>query len=164
MLSQVGRAQPAAQRPRAPRPRLIEKDEPLADFERAERALLSMMAAQLIPSDLLRVDDFENPLNREIAALLMGGFTPAAALDKLKDDERAQAARILQDAPPVEPGKALAMAEDCMNRMRRHQLEMRIEQAKQQLSQAQGEERKATIALIQRLMQELELAKTGRKE
>lgn len=164
LLSQVGRAQPAAQRLRAPRPRLIEKDEPLADFERAERALLSMMAAQLIPSDLLRVDDFENPLNREIAALLMGGFTPAAALDKLKDDERAQAARILQDAPPVEPGKALAMAEDCMNRMRRHQLEMRIEQAKQQLSQAQGEERKATIALIQRLMQELELAKTGRKE
>ena len=69
----MGRAQPAAQRPRAPRPRLIEKDEPLADFERAERALLSMMAAQLIPSDLLRVDDFENPLNREIAALLMGG-------------------------------------------------------------------------------------------
>lgn len=164
LLAQVGRAQPAEQHSYALRPKLEHQEAPLADFERAERALLSMMAARLIPPDLLRADDFENPLHREIASLLVGGVSPAAALDKLKDDERALAARILQDAPPVEPGKALAMAEDCMNRMRRHQLDVRIEQAKQQLSQTQGEERKATIALIQRLMQELELAKTGRKE
>ncbi len=150
----------------APQPRLRKKEEQTAvpDHIKAENTLIALLAMGRIGSQIIQEDDFEQSLPKKIALLLLQGVAPAALLDKLEEDERALAVRMMQETPPMDDEKALTIAEDCINRIRQHRLEQKLEQSKQQLAQAAPDQRRSQIAFIQQLMQELELLKTGRKE
>ncbi len=129
----------AARRPRRPRPEA-------SGAEKAEQELISMLAAGLIPAQVLSGEDFSNPVHQNLAEWLISGKTANAYIDNITDDAvREQVMRALNYSPLVtEREKALEVARDCLRTIRRQRDLQRDDQLKQQVGTA-SPEKKAEI-------------------
>ena len=76
--------------------------------------------------------------------------------------EGAQAAQIMQSEPQGEEGVTLQIVSDCLDRMRRHRLQAKIDELQAELPKLQGEARKAALSQLME-MEGMLRAKAGRK-
>lgn len=146
LLRQIG-ASPRNQRPvqtgvRRLRPTRTEA----SGAEKAEQELISMLAAGLIPAQVLSGEDFTDPVHRNLAEWLISGKTANAYIDNITDDAvREQVMRALNFSPLVDDReKALEEARDCLRTIRRQRDVQRDNQLKQQVNTA-SPEKKADI-------------------
>ncbi|MBR6221000.1 MAG: DNA primase [Clostridia bacterium] len=146
LLRQIGAApRDAAQAPRGPRRSSLTKAE-ASGAEKAEQELISMLAAELIPAQAISGTDFSNPVHRDLAEWLISGKSANAYIDNITDDAvREQVMCALNYSPLVtEKDKALEVARDCLDTIRRQRESQRDDQFKQQVNTA-SPEKKAEI-------------------
>ena len=143
LLRQIG-TMPEAAPARQPVRRLRPADaQSPSGVEKAEQELISMLAAGLIPAQLLSGADFEDATRRSLAEWLIGGKTARAYIDAITDDAtREQAMRALNFSPlPEDREKALEVARDDLFTIRRRKEEQRTDAFKQQVNTASPAQR-----------------------
>lgn len=135
-----------------------------ADYVKAERTLILMQSNGLLPPGTVMSADFETPLYRDVFQRLCDGVSPAAILDDLEEAQRLDAVRALNDEAPPNEKNALAVAEDCLRRVRGHRLEKTMEEIQRQLETAQGDARRELMTQLIKITQEMDRVKSPRKE
>lgn len=147
LLRQIGAApRDAAQAPKRPNNRPNRTKAEASGALKAEQELISMLAAGLIPAQALTGADFSDPVHRELAEWLISGKSANAYIDNITDDAvREQVMCALNYSPLVtEKDKALEVARDCLDTIRRQRESQRDDQFKQQVNTA-SPEKKAEI-------------------
>ncbi len=96
----------------------------------AEQALISLLAANLIPRDMLQPKDFSENVHEKLAEWLISGKSVNAYIGALSDEEeRKRALRALNYSPlPDEREEAMKMAENCLRTIQKNRVTQRIEQ------------------------------------
>ena len=117
LMRQVGVMVPVKVQTTKPRPTQKRLDEESED-QRAQHMLLALLANRLIAPETVSVDDFDDALYSALADSLLSGVMPAAALDKIDEDDRARAARALNIEVLPDERVALAEAEECLDTIR----------------------------------------------
>ena len=141
LLRQIG-ATPQATPRQAPRQR-APVGKAATGVEKAERELISMLAAGLIPGDLLKPGDFTDADHCALAQWLLSG-KPASAYVEDVDNEaaRQKIMQALNYTPlPTEREKALEEAEECLRTIQQDRDSQRSEQIKQQINSASAEQK-----------------------
>jgi hypothetical protein len=141
LLRQIG-ATPQATPQQAPRQR-APVGKAATGVEKAERELISMLAAGLIPGDLLKPGDFTDADHCALAQWLLSG-KPASAYVEDVDNEaaRQKIMQALNYTPlPTEREKALEEAEECLRTIQQDRDSQRSEQIKQQINSASAEQK-----------------------
>lgn len=143
LLRQIGTSLPS--QPANPIRRPRGNRQALSGVEKAEQELISMLAAGLIPAELLKPEDFTNANHQKLAEWLIAGKSAGAYIDGIEGDEdRAQAMRALNFSPlPTEREKALEVAQEDLHTLRdarKKQWENEDKQKVDSLSQAQKAE------------------------
>ncbi|MBO7680557.1 MAG: toprim domain-containing protein, partial [Thermoguttaceae bacterium] len=141
LLRQIGASPQAPTQP--PARRRPAAGRAASGVEKAEQELISMLAAGLIPADLLKPGDFSDETHRALVEWLLAG-KPAGAYVEGIDDEaaRKKIMQALNYAPlPTEREKALEEAEDCLRTIQYDRDSQRSEQIKQQINSASAEQK-----------------------
>ena len=148
------------------RPRLGRKRrEELPEHVKAEMTLVYLAANGLLDANLIPENTFETPLYARMFSLLRAGERPDALLSRLTEDEQADAAEALQTDRRLDREHAPEAVEDCLNRIRRHKLNEKIRETRGAYERESDNARKTELlVLLQKLTNELNQAKTGRKE
>lgn len=156
LLRQIGVSAAAGAQNIARRPR--KKAEAPDDGALAESALISLLAAGLIPAELLRPEDFSSPAHRDLAQALTAGTSAGAYIASLNDDaRREQAMRALNYTPlPQDREEAARMADNCLKTMRRSRITARIEAIKGEIAAATPEQKNALYRQMTAMMKELD--------
>jgi len=141
LLRQIGSITPSAAQP-SPRRHRPRQAAPTG-VEKAERELLSMLSAGLIPSETLKSGDFSDPVHRELADWLIAGRPVKAYIEGIKDDAvRAKVMQALNYAPlPADREKALEEAGECLRTIQRDRDSRRSDEIKQQINTASPEQK-----------------------
>ena len=168
LLAQIGRTELIAKDKqavyrRAARP--LEERAAGTDVETdaAEKQLLRLLAEGRVESGTVTADDFITESRRELAKKLLAGMTPGAILEEIEDEQqRDQAAALLEKDSGADQEKELRMTGDCLRILHRKRIELKIAQLQQQLPQMTGEDKRNTLLRIQELTKERQTA--GRKE
>lgn len=162
LISQIGnRAQPER---KVPESRLPIRPPAESPVQRYERTLLLLLARNLIPKETVKSEDFDTELYARMAENLQKGLSAASILDRLDEGERQQAARALQDEVLPSEKNALAVAEDCLRRIRSSRMEEALSLLEQELTTAGDDRRRELIEQMSALTVDLERLRTGRKE
>ena len=149
LLRQIGVSAPAqAETPR----RLRRPDAPQENSEdKAEQALIALLARGRIPTDMVALSDFADPTRAELARRLLAGEDYQGWLETLEDDQaRTRALAALNYRPlPAEREEAARMAEDCLRTIRENRADSRAEEITQSIGAATHEQK---IAMYQQIM------------
>ena len=142
LLRQIG-ATPQAPAQQPVRRRAANAVRTVTGVEKAERELISMLAAGLIPPDMLKPGDFTDADHRALAEWLLAGKPAGAYVEGVGDDAaRQKAMQALNYTPlPSEREKALEEAEECLSTIRYDRDSQRSEQIKQQINSASAEQK-----------------------
>lgn len=90
----------------------------------AQETLLGLLATGQIPKDMVSKKDFDDEKLKSIYSGLMDGLSPAALIDTAPDEEsRSRYVRILLSPPAENTDQLIAMAQQCLNRIRRVSLQ-----------------------------------------
>ena len=124
----------------------------------AERALIAMLAAGLIPPALVKPSDFGDAVHIELAARLTAGESVNAYIEELTDETiRAKALQAINYQPvPDAQEDAVKMAENCLKTIRRNRVTRRIEEIKRRIGAASPEEKSALYQQMTAMMSELD--------
>ncbi len=143
LLRQIGANLPS--RSAAPVRRRGNQSEP-SGVEKAEQELISMLAAGLIPPEVLEPEELANEEHRSLARWLIEGRSASAYVEGIQDDaRRSQAMRALNYSPlPAEREKALEVAQEDLNTLRDARIAQRENEIKQSID-AMSQEQKAEI-------------------
>ena len=155
LLRQIGVSAPqAAQEPR----RRMRAEAAPGDELLAERALIAMLAAGLIPPALVKPSDFGDAVHIELAARLTAGESVNAYIEELTDETiRAKALQAINYQPvPDAQEDAVKMAENCLKTIRRNRVTRRIEEIKRRIGTASPEEKSALYQQMTAMMSELD--------
>lgn len=137
----------------------------LPEHVKAEMTLVYLAANGLLDMSLIPDNAFSTPLYAKMFSLLRAGERPDTLLGRLSEEEQAAAAEALQTDRQLDREHAAAAVEDCLNRLRRHALNEKIRTTREAYEQETDAQRKLELlALLQKLTNELNQAKTGRKE
>lgn len=148
-------------RPRMPRREKREESE----AEKAQRTLLYLLSAGQISRDVVREEDFDDPLYRRMAAMLMEGRSGAAVLDSVPEEDRERAARALSREVFTEDPKALSEARDCLRSIREQRAGNEITRLTRQLGETQGAQRSELLRRIQEIQRDKQaFSGTGGRE
>ena len=111
--------------------------------EKAERELISMLAAGLIPAEMLKPEDFADEGHRALAQWLMAGNPPGAYIENINDEAlRGRMMQALNYTPiPSEREKALEEAEGCLRTIQQKRDSQRSEQIREQINSATPEQK-----------------------
>jgi len=162
LISQIGnRAQPER---KVPESRLPIRPPAESPVQRYERTLLLLLARNLIPKETVKSEDFDTELYARMAENLQKGLSAASILDRLDEGERQQAARALQDEVLPSEKNALAVAEDCLRKIRSSRMEEALSLLEQELTTAGDDRRRELIEQMSALTVDLERLRIGRKE
>lgn len=144
LLRQIGATPQAAPRQETRRRAPVERA--ATGVEKAERDLISMLAAGLIPADMLKSGDFTDADHRALAEWLLSGKPASAYVENINDDAvRQKVMQALNYSPlPADRDKALEEAEDCLRTIQIDRDSQRSQQIKQQINSA-TEEQKAEM-------------------
>ena len=153
LLRQIG----ATARSPAPQPT---RRRPIAEraatgVEKAERELISMLAAGLIPADLLKAGDFADETHRALVEWLLEGKPAGAFVEGVEEEAaRQKIMQAINYTPlPEEREKALEEAEECLRTIQRDRDSQRSEQIKQQINSASEEQK---VEMLRRIMASME--------
>jgi len=141
LLRQIG-ATPQATPQQAPRWRAsVERS--ATGVEKAEQELISMLAAGLIPADMLKPGDFSDEDHRALVEWLLAGKPAGAFVEGVADEAaRQKIMQALNYAPlPTEREKALEEAEESLRTIQKDRDSQRSEQIKQQINSASAEQK-----------------------
>ena len=142
LLRQIG-ATPQASARQPARRRAANAGRTVSGVEKAEQELISMLAAGLIPPDMLKPGDFTDADHRALAEWLLAGKPAGAYVEGVGDDAaRQKVMQALNYTPlPSEREKALEEAEECLSTIRYDRDSQRSEQIKQQINSASAEQK-----------------------
>ena len=142
-IAQAPAPQPARRRPTAERA--------ATGVEKAERELISMLAAGMIPADLLKAGDFTDETHRALVEWLIEGKPVGACVEAVEDEAtRQKIMQAINYTPlPEEREKALEEAEECLRTIHRDRDSQRSEQIKQQINSASEEQK---VEMLRRIM------------
>ena len=145
LLRQVGATEVAVAANRPVRTRRTQ-EETVSDAVLAERALISLLAAGLLPEGMLQADEFSTDIHRQLVRWLSEGKKQSAFMDELQDEQaKTEALRALNFEPlPEDRDTALEMANSSLKTMRRARMEARIARIKEEINTADPE-RKAEL-------------------
>lgn len=129
---------------------------------KAERTLLSLLAAGHLPKGLVLPEDFAEDLHGRLAQALLEGGKPARILDDLEDEqERLAASEVFGAAAEVSREQAMQAAEQCLRTLREAQLNARIDALRRTLdSEEAGTDRKQALMDIMKMQTELNELRT----
>ena len=120
----AGRAE-SPKRPPPVRPRTDEP--PVSEDLKAQELLLSLFASGQIPKEMIEEKDFEDDELKSLYRELLSGTSLASLPDLAPDDvTRSRYVRILLTPSAESIDEMIAMANDCLNRIRRTKLEKRL--------------------------------------
>ena len=140
LMKQVGVSVPAAQpalRPQTALPKTPKE----TDIEKAQRKLIALLCSRLIAPEVVRGEDFDTPLYRDIAVGLIAMENPAMILDSLADEDRARAVWALNEEVQSSEKTALAEAEDCLEQIRLGRIDEEINQLQTRIRGATPQEK-----------------------
>ena len=139
----------AARTPDAPRPRPVRSGtrEPVrSDDIKAQELLISLFASGQIPKEMIEEKDFDDDELKSLYRELAAGASPASLPDLAPDDvSRSRIVRLLLSPSAGSTDEMIAMANDCLIRIRRTKLEKRYEALSQEISSASGTQLSALL-------------------
>ena len=141
--------QPAEPRTPAPRP-VSRREDPSAAAQskdiKAQELLLSFFASGQIPKDMIEEKDFDDDELKSLYRELAAGASPASLPDLAPDEAtRSRYTRVLLTPTAGSTDEMIAMANDCLTRIRRTRLEQRYEELTREISSAAGEQLSALL-------------------
>lgn len=93
--------------------------EPAGEELRAQELLLSLMATGRLPADIVSVEDFQDPLLKNLYDGLQRGESPASLVEQETDQvTRARVSHLLFTPPSEDTNQLIRMAQDCVATMR----------------------------------------------
>ena len=149
LLRQIGVSAPAASQAPMRRLRPAAPEESLATL--AERALITLLASERIPREMVSPTDFSDDIHIALAERLARGESVRPYIEALTDEiSREKALRALNvENLPLAREDALKYAEDCLNTIRKNRVESHAERIHQEIGAATREER---LALYRQVM------------
>ena len=110
-----------------------------------------MLAAGLIPTELLKPGDFTDETHRALVEWLLEGKSAGAYVEAVGDEVmRQKIMQAINYTPlPEEREKALEEAEDCLRTIQKDRDSQRSEQIKQQINTASEEQK---VEMLRRIM------------
>ena len=153
---QIGVSQlPASEAPRERRERETVK-KPISESANAQIQLIALMEAHMLPAGMVTAEDFDDSLYKEIFENLSEGIKPGEFLDKLPEEQAAQALEALNySALPEDKQKALGVAEELLNTIRKSRINSRISYLTEKLKTTSGDERQELTRNINELLMKL---------
>ena len=166
LLAQIGATQPRAaatvqrMKPVAPRSAAAE---PAGEDLRAQELLLSLMATGRLPGDIVSVEDFADPLLKNLYEGLQRGESPASLAEREEDETlRARVSHLLFTPPSEDTNQLIRMAQDCVAAMRLNRMENRVRQVMQTINGLSGDAKKAALDEVTLLTQKIKAIKATR--
>lgn len=166
LLAQIGATQPKAaatvRRMKPPAPRSVAA-EPAGEELRAQELLLSLMATGRLPADIVSVEDFQDPLLKNLYEGLARGESPASLAEREEDEAvRARVSHLLFTPPSEDTNQLIRMAQDCVAAMRLNRMESRIRQIMKTVNGLSADEKKAALSEVAALTQKIKAMKATR--
>ena len=132
-------------RPKSSRP--AASDPSLSDHLKAQELLISLFASGSIPKEMVEEKDFDDDELKSLYRELASGASPASLPDLAPDDaSRSRYTSLLMRPAADTRDEMIAMANDCLVRIRRNRLKERYEVLTREISSASGS---ALSALLQ---------------
>ena len=154
---QLSPRQPAEKQktPQRPAPlRASEEGARPAEDLKAQELLLGLFASGQIPKDMIEEKDFVDDELKSLYRELLKGASPASLPDLAPDEaSRSRFTRILLSPTAGDTDEMIAMANDCLNRIRRTRLEKRMKEIMLEMkgASADAEKQKALISEAQEI-------------
>ena len=148
-MNLTAKKQPAEPKAPAPRP-VSRREDPSAAAQskdiKAQELLLSFFASGQIPKDMIEEKDFDDDELKSLYRELAAGASPASLPDLAPDEAtRSRYTRVLLTPTAGSTDEMIAMANDCLTRIRRTRLEQRYEELTREISSAAGEQLSALL-------------------
>ena len=157
LLRQIGAT--TLERPRTERlltraPRQARADEEVL----AERALLTLLAQQAIPSETIKPEDFTRETHRKAAEWLLGGGNAATFVEVIEDEAtRSEAMQAFNYTPlPEEHEERMQLAEASLKTIRSNRLRERMAAIEEEIKTAGTDRKRELYSQMQALTQALE--------
>lgn len=166
LLQQIGIAAPE----KAPERGRGAAERPPARFEpesrsRAERTLLELLCAGLVPEGTLSAEQFGEGEGRWLAESLLAGKKPQELLLSCQDEtQRKLLIDVMAAEPKVAGDEAMRMVTECVERIRKDWIEKRIAALQASLPGAEPGAKESALKEIMKLMNEKKSLGPGRKE
>ena len=156
LLRQMGAIEQPSVRGISRRPR--DSEPAPTETQLAERALISLLAAGLIPKQTVRAEDFAEDMHQNLVEWLISGKSVNAYIENLPDEtSRNRAMRALNYAPlPQERDEAMKMAENCIRTIRKNRLMERIGEIERKIGAATAEQKRELYQQMDVMMRELD--------
>lgn len=114
-----------------------------------------------MPGDIISADDFTLPLLKTLYNGLIHGRTPASLVeDQATDTDRAEVTRLLLTPAVNDTNESLAMANDCLKRLKRRRIESRIQELTTLIATASGADKLPLMKEFQQLSLQLNKLKS----
>ena len=122
--------------------RLRTAREPVPSEETAaQELLLSLIAGGQVPREMVEEDDFSDEELRSLYRDLMAGASVPSLIDRAADDEaRARYTRVLMTPEAKDKDQMIAMANDCVHRIRKNHYTRRLKELETLLTNTSPEE------------------------
>ena len=123
----------------------------------AQRRLVALRAAKLLPDGLVDPNDFDDEICRALFEGMCEGRTPGELVGETDGEKREAALAALQyEQLPEDREIALELAEECLGSIRKYRLEAQIDALKQRLKTAPDGERGQLMKQLNGLLAELD--------
>lgn len=120
--------------------------EPVSEDLKAQEMLLSLFASGSIPKEMIEEKDFDDDELKSLYRELSAGASPAAIPDLAPDEaSRSRFTRLLLTPSAGSKDEMIAMANDCLIRIRKARLQKRYEELTQEISSSSGEQLAALL-------------------
>ncbi len=116
----------------------------------AQETLLGLIATGQIPKDMVSKKDFDDEELKSIYSGLISGLSPAALVDTAPDDDsRSRYVRVLLSPHAENTDQLIAMAQQCLNRIRRVSLQKQYDDLMKKISLLPSDSPEVTSCLLQ---------------
>ena len=123
---------------------------PASEDLKAQEMLISLYASGQIPKDMIEEKDFTDDELKSLYRDLSSGASPASLADLAPDEaSRSRVTRLLLSPSAGSKDEMIAMANDCLNRIRKAELEKRYKELTLEIASASADTLPALLAEAQ---------------
>lgn len=158
LIMQMGIKMPAVpvspgERAKTPARRSIS---PSAAIPMQEKTLIALLASGMAPDNTIHATDFDHPLLRSLAEMLLQNKTTAAIIADCEDDtQRQQISEMFVLNADIREDNAASMVEECLTKIRIARLQAQIDELNTKLATLEAEEKTAALKELLTLSSEL---------